>query len=263
MVEEGQPKEEFISMDLIDEPGGVVRLEINETELRELADSIKEVELLQPVLVRPNGDRFEIVAGHRRFLAHRLLDRAKIHCVVRSLSDIQCALARATENLSRVDISPIEEAAIYTDLRDNHNLTIPEIGRRMSKSGGVIKRRLDLLKMPPQLQKAIHSKYISYSVAEELWRLGNETDIDYYLAFAVEHGATQSVVRVWVKDAIDAKRRQRPGAEGTGEEHSPMEPRPVYVACDVCREAMEVGKEIIIRACPSCTTLIREAVKGP
>lgn len=258
-----KPKDDFLFMELIDEPGGVVRIEINETELRELADSIKEIELLQPILVRPVKDRFEIVAGHRRFLAHKLLERTKIHCVIRALDDVQCALARATENLGRVDISPIEEAAIYADLRDNHKLTIPEIARRMTKSGGIIKRRLDLLKMPPQLQKAVHRKDINYSVAEELWRLGDDTEIDYYLAFAIENGATVGVVRAWVKDALDTKRRSRTDVEDTPPPTSPMEPRPIYIACDMCLGSMELGKETTIRCCPNCSNLIHEAVKGP
>lgn len=257
-----KPKTREIALDQIDEPSGVVRMDIDQEELQELADNIAEVGLLQSILVRPKMDRFEIVAGHRRFLSHRLLGRDKIPCVIRVMDDAQCALARASENLRRVDISPIEEAAIYSDLRDNHGLTIPEIGKRMGRSGGVVKRRLDLLKMPPQLQQAIHKKQISYSVAEELWSIGDISGIDYYLSFAIDHGATQAVVRGWVKDWKDARRRKESGTARGGEVASPADPRPVYVGCDVCRGPMELGTEQVIRACPDCAKLIANAVKG-
>jgi ParB family chromosome partitioning protein len=262
MAKISKPKMREIALDLIDEPSGVVRMDIDREELDHLADNIAEVGLIQPIMVRPQGDRFEVVAGHRRLLAHRLLEWNKIACVIHKVDDVQCALARASENLRRVDISPIEEAAVYADLRDNHGLTIPEIGKRMGKSGGIVKRRLDLLKMPPQLQKAVHRKEISYSVAEELWSLGDDSEIDYYLMFAIDHGATQAVVRGWVKDCKDAKRRKESGTGGGEGPAAPTESRPVYVTCDLCSGPMELGKETIIRSCPDCTKLISDAVKG-
>jgi len=251
-----------IALDQIDEPKGVIRLDIDPIELEDLAESIREVGLLQPIIVRPDAERFEIVFGHRRFLAHKILEARKIDCIIRDLSDVECALARASENLQRVGLSPVEEAAIYADLRDNHGLTYDQISKRMGKSPGVVRRRLDLLKMPPQLQQAVHKKAISYSVAEELWSLGDNSAIDYYLGFAIDNGATQTVVRSWVKDWKDRKRREGSGAAEGGEVVSPSEPRPVYVPCDVCLEPMELGKETVIRSCLNCTKLIRDALKG-
>jgi len=261
-VKASKPKMREIGLDLIDEPGGVVRMDIDPEEIQDLADNIAAVGLLQPIMVRPHGDRFEVVEGHRRFLAHRVLERKAIVCIIREMDDVLCALARASENLCRVDISPIEEAAIYADLRDNHGLTVSQIGKRMSKSPGIVKRRLDLLKMPPQLQKAIHKKQINYSVAEELWSLGEIEPIDYYLGFAIDHGATQTVVRGWVKDWKDSKRRESSGAAGGGGVASPMQSRPYYVPCDLCNGPMELGTETILRTCPKCTTLMQDAVKG-
>ena len=251
-----------IDLGQIDEPKGIVRLEIDPEELEDLAKSIREVGLLQPIIVRPDAERFEIVFGHRRFLAHKILEARKIECIVRALSDVECALARAAENLQRVGLSPVEEAAIYADLRDNHNLNYDQIGKRMGKSPSVVRRRLDLLKMPPQLQKAVHAKLINYSVAEELWSLGDNSTIDYYLAFAIENGATRDVVRAWVKDWKDRKRREASDVDGGGGVASPMEPRPVFMPCDVCLGPMELGTETTIRSCPNCSKLISEAIKG-
>jgi ParB/RepB/Spo0J family partition protein len=251
-----------IALDLIGEPKGIVRLDIDPGEIESLAENIQSVGLLQPIIVRPDKERFEIVFGHRRYLAHKVLKAPNIACIVRSLSDMECAIMRGTENIQRVDLSPIEEAAIYSDLLDSHNLSYNEIGKRMSKSPGVVRRRMDLLRMPPQLQKAIHSKQISYGVAEALWSIGDIGAIDYYLGFAIEHGATVAVARVWAKDAKDAKRREQSDVERGGGPSSPAESRPVYVTCDLCSGPMEVGKETIIRSCPECTKLISDAVKG-
>jgi len=250
-----------IQIGLLDEPKGIIRMEIDPEAINQLAESIRSMGQLQAILVRPDGDRFEIVYGHRRFLACQKLGMTKIRASVKALDDITCALMRATENVERQDISPIEEAAVYADLFENLGLTVDEIGRRMGKSSGIVKRRLDLLRMPPCLQQAVHKKSIGYSVAEELWSLGDLPDIEYFLAFAIDHGATQSVVRQWVKEKKDERRRQSTGTEGSREPFSPMESRPIYGTCDTCLGALEIGTETIIRVCKSCAKIIESAME--
>jgi len=262
MAKVSGPNAKRIPMDKIHEPGAVVRMDIDAEEIEKLADNIAEIGLLQAIMVRAVGGHFEIIDGHRRYLAHRLLERKTIDCSVVKMDDVECAVARGCANVWRLDITPIEEAAIYADLRDNHLLTIDQISKRMSKSAGIIKRRLDLLKMPSQLQKAVHIKAINYSVAEELWSLGDNSAIDYFLGYAVDHGATQAVVRGWVKDWKDEQRRKQSGTGGGGGDIAPMETRPVYVPCDLCLQSMELGSETLFRTCRKCTKLITNAVKG-
>lgn len=253
--------EREIEIVLINEPEGIIRMEIDPDKIIELSESIRTMGLLQAILVRPVGKRFEIVYGHRRLLAHKALGLTKIRATVKKLDDIQCALMRATENIEREEISAIEEAAVYENLFKNHELNIDQISKRMGKSAGIIRRRMDLLRMPPCLQQAIHEKKIGYSVAEELWRLPELSDIEYYLGFAVDHGATQGVVRQWVKERLDEKRRAGSGTDRGMEETSPMEARKYYVSCDTCQEALEIGSETVLRICPSCAKAIARAME--
>lgn len=247
-----------ISLDLIDEPAGIVRMEISSEAVSDLAQSISEIGLLQPILLRPDGERFEIIAGHRRYLAHKELGADKIRASVKEMTDQEAAFCRATENLARVDLTPVEEAAIFVDLVNTHKMTYEQIGRKVGKSPALVKRRMDLLKMPPQLQEALHKKLISISVAENLWPISDMTDLDYYLSFAVESGCTREVARSWCKEWKDKKRRsENPGVEGGGHA-SPSEPRPVYVSCDFCHGPMEVGQETVLRLCPVCMKTINK-----
>jgi len=132
----------------------------------------------------------------------------------------------------------------------------------MGKSVGVVKRRLDLLRMPPQLQKAVHRKQIGYSVAEELWSISDDEAFDYLLGITIDHGATQAVVRQWVKERKDAKRREDAGAGESSPLPAPLEPRPSYVACDLCSGPMEIGTETLYRTCPECSEGIKKAREG-
>ena len=256
-----QLTERLISIEKIDEPTGTIRLEIRHEDTKTLSDSINALGLLQAILVRPVKNRFEIIYGHRRFLACRLLGMSKIRATVKQLTDVEAAMMRAAENVDRLDISPIEEAAVYQDLKETHKLSIDKIAGRMGKSSAIVRRRMDLLRMPESLQIAIHKKEINYGVGESLWQLADKDEIEYYLQFAIENGATVTTVRQGVKEAIDKRRRTAVDIEAGGGGLSPMEAKPVYIACDLCEKAMELGNETVIRTCKVCTGAIKEALK--
>lgn len=246
-----------VSLDLIDEPKGIIRMDIDPAGIEELAQSISEIGLLQPILVAIDGDRFEVVFGHRRYLACKKLELLKVRSIVRAMTPQEIGIARATENISRADLTPLEEAATYENLIKEYGFTLEQVAQKMGKSAGTIKRRMDLLRMPPSLQKAVHKKQISMSVAEELWPISDPTDLDYYLGFALEGGCTTEVARSWCKDWRDAKRRKANNNEPTPSQLAPNEPRPIYVTCDLCLGPMELGQEIVLRVCPDCLKIIK------
>ena len=243
----------------IDPPPEQIRLAIDPEYIEELAISMREQGLLQPIVVRPMNEKYEIIAGHRRYLAASLLRWDSISCSLKACSDGEAAVLKATENITRVDLTPIEEAAAYKDLLDSHTMTLEQISRKTGKSAGVIKRRLDLLKMPVCLQKAVHSKQIGYSVAEELWHIGDLTQIEYYLQFAIDHGATKDVVRDWARE-YKASLTTNPDAGEEGRQPlSPAQHKPIYITCDLCSNAVELGKQTVIQSCPDCTKVVSGA----
>lgn len=252
-----------IDIKLIDEPKGIVRMDIDREGIEELAESISEIGLLQPILVCANEERYEVVFGHRRLLACRFLALSEIRCILRVMSQSEIGIARATENIARDDLTPVEEAATYQNLIDGYGMKIEEVAKKMGKTPGTIKRRMDILRMPAILQKAVHGKKISMTVAEELWAIRDETSLDYYLGFAIENGCTREVARMWTQDWKDSVRRsESPDAQGGGDPLSPLEPRPTYVPCDLCHEAVQLGKDRVLRACPDCFSKIQTAVGG-
>lgn len=247
-----------VALDLIDEPRAVARMEIEPEPVKELALSISELGLLQPIVIREVAGRYEIIAGHRRYLAHKLLGLKNIMAGIVKMSDKDAVIARATENLRRVDLTPMEEAAIYSDLVNVHKMTFEQIGKKMGKTAGTIKRRLDLVKMPPVLQNAVHQGLISMTVAEELWPIADPTSLEYYLTFAVENGCTKEVARQWCKDWKDSNRRSEESGELAGGHQSPQEPRPYYVACDICNGPAEMSTMVRMSICTVCYKTIKD-----
>ena len=261
MVEAGKSIFKLVPMDKIDRPAEGTRLEIAPEEIAELAQSIEERGLLQPILVARRDARFEIVAGERRFLAHEKLGRKKIQAKVVDADAEAVALDRATENLQRRDLSPFEEGMIYAGLRDKMGLTTAQISQKMGKSSGRVERRLDVLRMPEPFRKALHFGQVSLGVAEALWSCPDQGKRMYFLEMAIEHGITVAVARMWVDDFNKSLRRSDRDIGAGGSPGLTFDTKPIYRACDLCTGPVDYGELVELRVCPACGEAIREAVK--
>jgi len=259
----GKKKEIFrkIRLDQIDRPEEIVRMEIDQGELDELAASIQERGLMQPIEVTPRGDRFMIVFGDRRYLAHKQLGLLEIMCRVEDMEDDQVALDRAIENIQRVNLTPFEEAHLYQGLVEKAGLSLDDISRRVRKSPGVVQRRMDIIRMPESFQKALHAGLINVTVAEELWSCPDNAKREYFLDLAVEHGITRDIARSWVGEFKKSRRSgEAAGEEGRGM-GSPYEDTPIFRGCDICKSPVEYKDVKELRVCPHCHDSIIAVLK--
>lgn len=247
---------------LIDVPERIDRMEIDPDYINELANSIKEQGLLQPILLRVKGERFELIAGHRRLLAVKTIGLIEIEAIAKEMTDEQALLARAVENLQRVDLTVIEEARVYQAMHVTLGMSFDEIARRLGKGPGMVRRKYSLLDMHPKLIEAMHRKQVIYSVAEELQKLPNEAAILYYLGLCVDHGATMGVVRAWVSDELAKVRTRELEIAGSRGQAIIPKSTPVYVPCDLCQGPMKIGDEVVIRACNDCVKKLNEVLEG-
>ena len=254
------PKKKIVQVDLgrIDISSEVDRFEIDAELIVELATSISEVGLLQAILLRPMGDRYDLVAGHRRYLAVCSLDMTHIDAVISTMSEEEASIIRATENLNRVNLTPFEEAVVFGNLVEKYAMNHEQIGKKFGYKPGTVRRRMDLLKMAPVVQQAVHKGQINISVAEELWPIDNEEDLNYYLRFAIESGCTRDTARGWCNDWRLSQRRNKENSGEGGGERGVNEPRPIFIACDLCQGPIELGKEVMLRMCGTCNATIKQ-----
>lgn len=134
-------------------------------ELAELADSIRAHGVIQPVVVRPSGEMYELVAGERRWRAARQAGLERIPAIVRHLNDRDAAVYAMIENLQRQDLHYLEEAEGYRRLLEDFNLTQEELARQVGKSQSAIANKLRLLKLPEPVLK--HVSGISREIFSE------------------------------------------------------------------------------------------------
>jgi len=123
--------------------------------LAELAESVREHGVLQPIIVVKKGSGFQIVAGERRFRASKIAGLETIPALVRSLTDQNKFELSLIENLQRRDLNAIETATAYQKLRDQFNLTNEAIGKRVNKSQSAVQNTMRLLKLPKMVREAI------------------------------------------------------------------------------------------------------------
>ncbi len=141
----------------------------DQTEISDLKTSIREHGLLQPIVIRPVDRGFEIVAGHRRFAACRLLHWRFITCKIRDLTDRQAYEIQLTENIQRRSMDPIEEAEAYQKYVSEYGWGgVSELARRIGKSQEYISHRIQLLKLPEPVLEDVSDKRLSPSQAFEL-----------------------------------------------------------------------------------------------
>lgn len=131
------------------------RIHFNETELRELSESIQEHGVLQPLLVRKHGNGYEIIAGERRYQASKLAGLEELPVIIKDVNDEEMLALALIENLQRSDLNPVEEAKGYRQLIDASGMTQETLSRAVSKSRSAITNSLRLLDLPEVVQQMI------------------------------------------------------------------------------------------------------------
>jgi ParB family chromosome partitioning protein len=191
----------------------------DEESLASLSASIKELGVLQPVLVRPVGDEFELVAGERRWRAAKRAGLQTIPALVRDTTDDASLEQALVENLHREDLNPLDEAAAYQQLLEDFGLTHEELAARMGKSRASISNTLRLFQLPAGIQRLVADGQLSAGHARAL--LGTPDR-----AFQ-EWLANRSVAEGWSVRAVeDAVRARGGGEEGDGDPTPTAAPAP-------------------------------------
>lgn len=179
------------------QPRGV----FDEDELDGLAASISDMGLLQPLVVRPTGDdRFELVAGERRLRAARKAGLDEVPAIIRDTDDDDLLKEALVENIHRVQLNPLEEAAAYQQLLEDFEVTQEELARRLGKSRPTITNALRLLALPPSVQRKVAAGVLTAGHAKAVLALGTRHDqealADRIVAEGLSVRSTEEIVRL-------------------------------------------------------------------
>lgn len=179
------------------------RHDFDEEALSQLAQSISQYGVLQPILVKPLiGGGYQIVAGERRFRASRIAGLTHIPAVIRELSDSETMEIALIENLQREDLTPIEEAQGYKTLMDNYLMSQEQVANAVGKSRPAIANSLRLLSLPDKVIALVESKELSQGHARALLSLNNEEKIIEIADIVISKGLSVRQTEKLVKDVL-------------------------------------------------------------
>lgn len=157
------------------------RKNFDEDALQELADSIKQFGLLQPILVQDRKDHYEIIAGERRWRASKLAGLKEVPVIIRNYSEQEIVEISLIENIQREDLNPIEEAQAYKRLLTEFNLKQDEVADRVSKSRAAVTNSIRLLKLSDEVQQMVIDEMLTTGHARALLAVDNQEE-QYNLA---------------------------------------------------------------------------------
>ena len=149
------------------------RKNFSEESIAALADSIQQYGILQPILVRPIGGSYQIVAGERRWRAARMLGLDEVPVIIKELSDLETMQIALIENLQRENLNPIEEAMGYRELMEQYGMTQESVSKTVGRSRSTVANSLRLLQLDEEIQAYIESGELSSGHAKALLSISN------------------------------------------------------------------------------------------
>ena len=198
----------FIKISLCDPKSDQPRKYFDEAALSDLAESIRENGLLQPILVREYGEgRYQIIAGERRFRASRIAGLSEIPAIIMDRDDKNAAQISLIENIQREDLNPLEEAMAYRSLREEYGMTQEELSYKVGKSRSAIANSLRLLELPEEILVMVASKELSAGHARTLLGVKDREDMILLAQIAVEGDLSVRALEEAVKKANKPKKK--------------------------------------------------------
>lgn len=168
VIEEERSKLMEISTSDIVANEGQPRKNFNEEDLKDLAASIEKYGIIQPLLLKKKEDKYEIIAGERRFRSAKLAGLEKVPAIVKDITDHESSRIAIIENIQRKDLNPVEEAMSYRHLLDSQDLTQKELAEEIGKSRQYIGNTIRLLNLDPRVLKLLEEEEISVSHGKKL-----------------------------------------------------------------------------------------------
>jgi ParB family chromosome partitioning protein len=246
----------------IAEPSHRLRESIDASKLGDLADDIAANGLHQAIGLRPRSPEpgYEIIFGHRRFLAHQLLGRSEIAGKIYP-ADVDVLQAAVAENEQREQLTPYEQALIVQRYVDRGE-PLAAIARYLRRSDSWVRDRLELLTWPAELREAVHAGTLGLAVARALADVDHAEYRASLLDEATRTGATARVVEVWRAHYLADRERITVNHMAVEEIAGRREAWKLVVPCDLCAEDKDYPSTRALRICTECHTAILALVEA-
>lgn len=245
-----------IRLDKLKPPEFDQRLTDSPIDDDELMNSIRELGILEPLIVKQVTDGYEIIAGNRRFKQAGRAGLAAVPCTVVKTTGSASEKIKLHENIQRLPLSHIDQGFTFAHLIKSYKMTEEQVATLSHKSISYVSQHLSLIHSDPVLVNSVHDGRINFSVARELIRCKDSDEQKRLLKIVEDHGASQNVVSGWV----DESNRETDNIDQTVRETNP---NPIYekpqipmYPCAACEVPTDLREIRIVRLCNNCHRMI-------
>jgi ParB family chromosome partitioning protein len=233
-----------LSVSKIHHPVNQLRMDLD--NVQDLAISIKQHGLLQPIVVRPKEHQYEVVAGNRRLAATRILKMRKISCHVVELSDKEAFEVSLVENVQHKTMNPVEEAAAFNQYVESFGWGgVSELARRIGKSQEFVTKRIQLLRLPEKVREEIIRQRMTPSVALEMLPL-DKAAMEGFADFLIQNPLTKHEVRHIVRVSRSEHNNNNSLEENTLETKNTQHEKELYLLDKALRKSIAVMKSTLV-----------------
>ncbi len=233
---------------------------INQDLIKEISESIKDIGIIEPLIVRKTKDGTEIVAGCVRYRAALLAGLKAVPCIFMSLDPQAAEVLKLHENIKRISLDHVDQGHTFLMMMEKFNMTEDAISKTSGKSKSYISQHISLVKINNELTRSVEDGSISFSQARELMRIDDREERLRLLSFCKNDGATVQVLQGWVHD-YKRSLVPAPAAE-------PESPDQIYESniphisrfCNACHKSIELEKIRQVFYCPPCDIAIKSAI---
>lgn len=251
-----------VPLSSISAPEAPLRHAIERGPVEELAHSIATLGLLQPITVKRTVGGFEVVAGHRRFLACRLAGLAMAPVSILDEGETRTEAVMLVENIQRQDLTPVEEARAVRAMKVEMGRTVAQIAEACSRSEAWVRGRLELLDWPAFALEAVTEERVSVAALRPLMAIENAGERDRLIQCAIDGGASENVTRSWAAQA-QGMAAQNPDTMGSkAAAILPLGDVLVNMPCFSCREPRSAFDLQVVRICRECLVELDQAGNG-
>jgi len=251
-----------LAVNLIDVGEHSQRMGIDEEAMSELAGSMRRIGMLAPLVVAKNGDRYTLVAGHRRLAAAKMAEFEEVPVIVTGAKDERNTEVCFAENFFRKDLSPVELACAINDVYAKGVMTVKEIGYALHRSESWVTDQLVILNWPEDVLQCVHEGWLSVGAARNLARVDDDPYREFLLKHAREDGVTGRTAAAWLQAWLAMQPAEQ--AVLAEPEGGPSRPPPAVpqAPCICCGQVFRADELSHVPACPGCIRVIREAGMG-
>jgi len=229
-----------------------MRADLSPESVKDLSDSIRKVGLIQPIVVTPKNDRYEVIAGHRRVVACSVAGLVKVDCYVIDASGTVADVLKLHENYYREDVNPVDEALFLRYMKDERGMSSDEIANLINKSRRYVDEHIAIIDYPEDVLIALQQGDITHKVGIEFSRIGDDVVRKEFVRLATDGGVRAEVARRWRQGWEDTKGESGPSEIVDDIKENPPERQEYLVECAICREKFPLRMAKMIYVHQSC-----------